>query len=144
MCTALSTARVNGRLMICHKAWKRWLFPFGRTMDIIQQCLSLAPVPYLAPAFSVLRFIWSSIKQAQASKGQLEALGQSIAQFLKALDGEYSTGRLLQVRTSTPLADLLRFVRFINVMDPLIYISTCADSWKTSRLSSRRKHHADF
>ncbi|KIM73991.1 hypothetical protein PILCRDRAFT_715514, partial [Piloderma croceum F 1598] len=65
-------------------------------------------------AFSILRFIWSSIQQAQASKGQLEALAQSIAQLLKALDEEYSTGRLLQVKTSTPLADLLRLLEDIS------------------------------
>ena len=81
-------------------------------MDIVHQCLSLAPVPYLGPAFSALRFIWSSIEQAKASKSQLEALGQSIAQLLKALDEGYRAGRLLQNRTSAPLADLRKFVRF--------------------------------
>jgi len=30
-------------------------------MDVVQNCLSLALVPYLVPAFLVLRFIWSSI-----------------------------------------------------------------------------------
>ena len=43
-------------------------------MDIVQQRLSLAPVPYLELAFSVFRFIWSSVEQAQASKQQLRAL----------------------------------------------------------------------
>jgi hypothetical protein len=61
-------------------------------MDIIQQCLSLSPVPYLHPAFSVFKFIWSSIQQAQASKQQLEALVQLITQLLMALDGEYRAG----------------------------------------------------
>jgi hypothetical protein len=81
-------------------------------MDIIHQCLSLAPVPYLGPAFSALRFIWSSIEQVTASKCQLEALAQSIAQLLKALDEGYRDGQLLENRTSTPLADLRRFVKF--------------------------------
>src|ERR1700676_828602 len=80
------------------------------TMDIIHQCLSLAPVPYLSAAFSALRLIWSSVQQVQASKGQLEALAQSIAQLLQTLDDEYRAGRLLQVKTSVPLADLCRFV----------------------------------
>jgi hypothetical protein len=79
-------------------------------MDFIHQCLSLAPVPYLAPAFSALRLICSSVEQAQASKRQLEALAQSIAQLLQTLNGQYRAGRLLQARTSTPLADLRGFV----------------------------------
>ena len=93
------------------------------TMDVVHLCLSLTPVPCLAPAFSALRFIWSSIERAKASKSQLEALAQSIAQLLKALDGEYQTRRLLQARTSTPLADLHRFVKFITLCI-VIYSST--------------------
>jgi hypothetical protein len=82
-------------------------------MDIIQQCLSLAPVPYLAPAFSVFRFICSTVEQAQASKQQLQALSQTIAQLLSTLNTEYRAGRLLQTKTSTPVADLIGFVAFI-------------------------------
>jgi hypothetical protein len=83
------------------------------TMDIIQHCLSLAPLPYLSPAFSALRFIWSSVQQAQASKRQLEALTQLIAQLLKTLDSEYRARRLLQASTSRPLDGLRRFVVLI-------------------------------
>ena len=81
-------------------------------MDIIHHCLSLAPLPYLSPAFSALRFIWSSVQQAQASKRQLEALTQSIAQLLQTLDAQYRAGRILQATTSKPLDDLCRFVVF--------------------------------
>ena len=80
-------------------------------MDIIHECLSLAPVPYLGHAFSVLRFIWSSIREVRASKQQLEALALSIAQLLRTLDTEDRAERLLQVGTSKPIADLSRFVR---------------------------------
>ena len=107
----------SGRLLIHLKTGHRrmpsmhghppiWL----TTMDIIHQCLSLAPVPYLAFAFSALRFIWSSVEQAQACKRQLEGLSQSIAQFLQTINGEYHAGRLLESRTSTPLTDLREFV----------------------------------
>jgi hypothetical protein len=78
-------------------------------MDIIQQCLSLAPVPCLGSAFSTLKFIWSSIQTAEASKRQLRALTESIAQLLQTLDSEYQAERLLKVQTSTPLANLHRF-----------------------------------
>ena len=83
-------------------------------MDAIHVCLSLAPVPYLGHAFSVFKFIWSQIAQVQASKRQLEVLARSLAQLLKALNGEYRAGRLLQARTSTPLGDLCRCVRSIT------------------------------
>ena len=86
-------------------------------MDIIHYCLSLAPLPYLAPAFSTLRFIWSSVQQAQASKCQLEALTQSIAQLLKTLDTEYRSRRLLHATTSRPLDDLCRFVVVATALD---------------------------
>jgi hypothetical protein len=83
-------------------------------MDVVHLCLSLTPVPYLSPAFSAFRFICSSIAQAKASKLQLEALAQSIAQFLKTLDGEYRAGRLAQGGTSTSLVGLHRFVEFVT------------------------------
>jgi hypothetical protein len=82
-------------------------------MDVIHVCLSLAPVPYLSPAFSVFKFIWSQIAQVQASKQQLEVLARSLAQLLKALNSEYCAGRLLQARTSSPLDDLCRCVRCV-------------------------------
>ena len=81
-------------------------------MDFIHQCLSLVPVPYLAPAFSMLKYIWLSVEQAQASKGQLETLAQTIAQLLLTLNGEYQARRLLKIKTSTSLADLARYVVF--------------------------------
>jgi hypothetical protein len=75
-------------------------------MDIIHQCLSVVPVPYLAPAFAALRFIWSSVEQARASRQQLQALAQSIAQLLQTLHDQYRAGRLLESTTSRPLVDL--------------------------------------
>ena len=87
-------------------------------MDIIDRCLSLAPAPHLVPAFSVLRFIWLSVQQVQASKQQLQTLAQTIAQLLWTLNGEYSAGRLREGRTSTPLVDLRRSVSSIVLFRP--------------------------
>ena len=80
------------------------LIPLTRlsTMDIIHQCSSLAPVPYLAPAFSLLQVILSSVEQAQASKRQLEFL----AQLLQTLDGQYRAWQQQHVQTSKTLTDL--------------------------------------
>jgi hypothetical protein len=80
--------------------------------DIIEQCLSLAPVPYLSSAFHLLRMIWLSVQKAQASKRQLETLAQSIAQILGTLNEQYRIGRLLHVKTSTPLTNLHECVKF--------------------------------
>ena len=80
-------------------------------MDIVQQCLSLNPVPYLAPAFAAFKVIWPSVQQAQASKQQLDVLALSIAQLLIALNDEYRTGRLVPAKTSAAFDDLCRFVK---------------------------------
>jgi len=37
-------------------------------LEIIHNCLALAPLPYLATVFSAFMFIWTSVEQAQASK----------------------------------------------------------------------------
>lgn len=75
-------------------------------MDIIHHCLSLVPVPYLVPAFSALRFIWLSVEQAQASKQQLKALAETIANLLQTINGEYEAGRLVESKTSKALVEL--------------------------------------
>ena len=90
-------------------------------MDLIGHCLSLAPVPYLGAAFEVLRFIWISIEQAQASKGQLKALAQTIAQLLYTLDKEYREGRLQEGETATPLGNLGMYVIFTVPHAPASY-----------------------
>jgi hypothetical protein len=87
-------------------------------LEIIHNCLALAPLPYLATVFSAFMFIWTSVEQAQASKQQLEVLVQTIAQLLQTLDRQYRAGRLLQARTSTPLSDLGRSV---NTYCPLMF-----------------------
>lgn len=81
-------------------------------MDIVYKCLSLTPLPTLAPAFSSFRFIWSAVEQAQISKSQIEALAQSVADLLQTLEGEYHVGRLLEARASTALTNLCMCVRF--------------------------------
>lgn len=75
-------------------------------MDIITLTLALSPVPGLGAAFSLLRFIWSSVQRAEANQQQLIALSQSSAQLLGSLDNEYRTGKLLDQQTAVPLNDL--------------------------------------
>jgi hypothetical protein len=63
-------------------------------MDVVQQCLTLVPVPYLAPAFAVFNFIWTSIQQVQVNREQCELLARCISELLCVLDTEYRAGRL--------------------------------------------------
>jgi hypothetical protein len=79
-------------------------------MDIVQQCLALAPVPYLSTAFSLLRFIWTSVQQVQASKEQLRVLANCIAQLLCTLDAQYRTNKIVPSTTATALNDLSVYV----------------------------------
>ena len=81
-------------------------------MDIVQQCLLIAPVPCLAIDFSALKFIWSSIQQVLVSKWQLEALAQLIAEILQTLNKEYRAGHLHEGQASMPLEYLNRFMGF--------------------------------
>jgi hypothetical protein len=108
--------RYPGRPQIC--------LPLS-TMDIIHHCLSVVPVPYLAPAFAALRFIWSSVEQARASRQQLQALAQSIAQLLQTLHDQYCAGRLLEAKTSGPLTDLRGFVVLMSIAIKLYTYRSC-------------------
>jgi Flp pilus assembly protein TadG len=79
------------------------------------------PSTLLAPVFAVLMFIWLSVEQAQASKRQLQALAQTIAQLLWTLDKEYSAGRLVQSLTLTHITNLGRFVELLALIIDLGY-----------------------
>lgn len=77
-------------------------------MDIIEQCLALTPVPGLATAFTVLRYIVSSVRQAQASKQQLLTLAEVIAHLMTTLNVEFTAGRLSPDDSAEPLHNLHR------------------------------------
>jgi hypothetical protein len=74
------------------------------TMDVIQACLTLAPVPWLGPAFVAFRTVYDGVIQAQASKSQLTDLAESCAQLLVAVNGD-GTDRT-ERQSSQHLADL--------------------------------------
>jgi hypothetical protein len=79
------------------------------TMDIIESCLSLTPVPCLGLAFSVFRTIWTLSQEVQASKEQLLVLAYSTGQLLNVLDSRYRARKLLEDRTEGPLHELSRY-----------------------------------
>ena len=75
-------------------------------MDIIQHALALTPVPGLSAAFSIFRYIWTSVQGVQASQQQLHCLASLIAQLLQTLDSQYRSGRLSDAGTFAQLKDL--------------------------------------
>jgi hypothetical protein len=77
-------------------------------MDIIGSCLDLVPVPYLSTAFGILRSIWLSIDHFKACEEQVRVLAESIAVLLRALNGQFDSGRLSPANASVPLDDLCR------------------------------------
>ena len=72
-------------------------------MDIVSQCLSLTPVPYLKTAFDIFRFIVVTIEQVQACRQQLRVLSISIAELLNTLDKERDGRLSITGRSAEPL-----------------------------------------
>ena len=79
-------------------------------MDVIQHCLSLAPVPYLSPAFSIFKILWKSIQGVKSSREQLQVLASCISQLLCALEAEFRAGKLVASSAERPLQNLCRWV----------------------------------
>jgi prephenate dehydratase len=75
-------------------------------MDIIEDCLCLAPVPYLNLAFRLFANIWRGVEQIQNCKAQLTVLAQCIAYLLRSLHAQYTSQRLTAEATATALLEL--------------------------------------
>ncbi|KAK0430817.1 kinase-like domain-containing protein [Armillaria borealis] len=84
-------------------------------MDVV---LSLTPVPCLAYAYALLKFIWTTITALDTLKQQLEALASTAATLLSVLDRELKTRKVIPERISAHLReteDVLRHVSaFVN------------------------------
>jgi hypothetical protein len=75
-------------------------------MDLIQHCLALTPVPYLATAFSLFRFIWNSVESVQASKEQLRVLSTCIAELLVVANKQCCEDKLYEADIVDALRNL--------------------------------------
>jgi len=88
--------------------------PNGMFNDVGQnQCnigqniqLAASPCSNLTPAFYLASFISSTVHQAQASRGQFQALSACIQTLLNTLNEEYQSGRLPIDHTSVALENL--------------------------------------
>ncbi|KAG7439931.1 kinase-like protein [Guyanagaster necrorhizus] len=83
-------------------------------MEVI---LSLAPVPCLAYAYTLLKFIWTTITALDTLKQQTEALASTTATMLSVLDRELKARRVIPEKivvhlreTENVLKDILAFV----------------------------------
>ena len=82
-------------------------------ISITHDCLSLAPVLYLGPAFSDFKFICRTFnKSKRANSWRSYALRNLLYSFWRCL---YRARRLLPARTSTAFDNLCRFVRFARL-----------------------------
>jgi hypothetical protein len=79
-------------------------------MDLIHDCLSLVPVPYLSVAFKIFKSIYSSVQQIQANKAQLRALSQCVALMLQCLNTQYESRQLSMDGTTASLEQLVQSV----------------------------------
>lgn len=79
-------------------------------MDIIQSCLSYAPVPYLEKIFSLFSFVYASVQQVQLSKTQLLTMSEMTAHLLLMIDKRFLENKLLQSQSSGPITNLHKCV----------------------------------
>jgi mevalonate kinase len=83
-------------------------------MDIISNRSNLVSVPALSTAFSVLRFIMSTVQQIQASRQQLMALVTSTAQLMETLNVDYVSGRLSPDTSAEALDNLKKLLNQVS------------------------------
>ncbi|KAJ7101935.1 hypothetical protein C8R44DRAFT_808907 [Mycena epipterygia] len=75
-------------------------------MRAVEALLGETPVPGLSAAFTVLKFIVSSVQAVRESKEQLKVLALAIAQFLGVLNAEFRGSRLIETDCKQALSDL--------------------------------------
>ncbi|KAF7362950.1 Kinase-like protein [Mycena venus] len=76
--------------------------------------LGTNPIPGLSAAFTLLRFIVSSIQTLQASKKQLEGLAKAAGQLLATLNSEFKASRLIVANCKEQLTDLQTLLEDIH------------------------------
>ena len=85
-------------------------------LHTINEVLNTAPVYDLEFAFTIFRFIWAWIEQAQACQKQLRVLATCTAALLEPLDKHYRRGQLTKEFALNHIQDLNRFISmFLSV-----------------------------
>ncbi|KAJ7262839.1 kinase-like domain-containing protein [Mycena rebaudengoi] len=87
---------------------------FDVDMDFVQTILSVAPVPYLSAAYSLLEYIYTAIQQVQTSKTQLSILSEITARLLMTLDAGFKTRKISATAVEASLTDLHSLLQEIS------------------------------
>lgn len=82
-------------------------------INVVKQCLNLAPVPCLGAAFQLFQSIWDVVQLVGSYKFQLQELTRSIALLLSTLNDQYQRQEPLEASTWDALSNLGRCGRLI-------------------------------
>ncbi|KAJ7456037.1 kinase-like domain-containing protein [Mycena galericulata] len=80
----------------------------------LEVILGITPVPGLSAAFTLLKFIVSSVEGLQACKKQLGVLAHTLGQLLATLQTEFTSGKLIASSCVTPLTELLSLLEDVH------------------------------
>ncbi|KAF8170487.1 kinase-like domain-containing protein [Mycena galopus ATCC 62051] len=83
----------------------------GGEIDVL---LGIIPVPGLSAAFTVFKFILSTVQAVQASKEQLKTLAEALGQLLGTLDGEFKSSTLIEASCVKSLNDLQSLLQEVH------------------------------
>ncbi|KAF8185737.1 kinase-like domain-containing protein [Pholiota molesta] len=75
-------------------------------LNLVQQCLNLAPVPCLGVAFGLFKSIWDVVQLLGFYKFQLKELAKSVALLLSTLNDQYRRQEPLEASTWDALSNL--------------------------------------
>ncbi|KAK0471293.1 kinase-like domain-containing protein [Armillaria novae-zelandiae] len=101
-------------------------------MDVV---LSLTPVPCLAYAYALLKFIWTTITALDTLKQQLETLACTAATMLSVLDRELKSRKIIPERISAHLRE---------TEDVLRHVSGFVDKVKEQNFLQNLYHKDDY
>jgi hypothetical protein len=83
----------------------------------LEALLGVNPVPGLSAAFTLLRFIMSSVQTLQTSKKQLEGLAKAAGRLLATLDSEFKGSRLIVANCKEQLGDLQMWGGSVTILE---------------------------
>ncbi|KAJ7636250.1 kinase-like domain-containing protein [Roridomyces roridus] len=84
------------------------------SLDAVNMLTGATPVPGLHAAYTVFKFIYSSVQAVRTSKEQLVVLANAVAQLLGTLQREFEGKRLSPESCQKPLKDLIDLLNDIH------------------------------
>ncbi|KAK7064891.1 kinase-like protein [Favolaschia claudopus] len=87
------------------------MLSLNTALDLVS---GMVPVPGLAPALTLLKFIIASVEQTRASQKQLAGLTITLAQLLATINTEFQSSKLIEASCIQPLEDLRSVLLDVN------------------------------